>query len=92
MDVHRRSKRQRLVVELDAEGVAAVDDHERVAVWAAVDELPPRQREVIYLRYRSDLSFDEIGHVLGITAGAARSHATQAMSSLRRTFRDEEVG
>jgi RNA polymerase sigma-70 factor (ECF subfamily) len=57
---------------------------DRIAVWAEVDHLPPRQREVLYLRYRSDLPFEDIGAVLGITSSAARSHATQALASLRR--------
>jgi RNA polymerase sigma factor (sigma-70 family) len=63
------------------EGRASAD---RVAVWSEVDRLPPRQREVLYLRYRSDLPFEVIGQVLGISSSAARSHATQAVASLRR--------
>lgn len=59
------------------------DATDRIAVWAEVDRLPLRQRQVVYLRYRSDLGYEEIGHVLGITASAARSHATQAMATLR---------
>ena len=47
------------------------------------------KRQVVYLRYRSDLSFDQIGEALGITASAARSHATQAMATLRRRLGDE---
>jgi DNA-directed RNA polymerase specialized sigma24 family protein len=35
------------------------DIADRIAVWSEVDRLPRRQREVIYLRYRSDLAFDE---------------------------------
>lgn len=44
---------------------------------------------MIYLRYRSDLSYEEIGQVLGITASAARSHATQAMDTLRHRLAAE---
>src|SRR3954469_16594789 len=32
---------------------------DRVSVWAAVDELPPRQRHVVYLHSAADLPFDE---------------------------------
>jgi RNA polymerase sigma factor (sigma-70 family) len=64
---------------------------DRVTVWAEVDRLPPRQRQVVYLRYRSDLTFDEIAAILGITSSAARSHATQAMQTLRRHL-DEDAG
>ena len=60
-----------------------VDDADRIAVWAEVDRLTERQRQVVYLRYRSDLAFADIGQVLGITASAARSHSTQALATLR---------
>ena len=56
---------------------------DRIAVWSEVDRLPDRQRQVIYLRYRADLAYEEIGQALGITAGAARSHAAQAVERLR---------
>ena len=59
------------------------DITDRLAVWTEVDRLPLRQRQVVYLRYRSDLEHEEIGQVLGITASASRSHATQAMTTLR---------
>ena len=59
------------------------DLSDRIAVWSEVDRLPERQRQVIYLRYRSDLTFEEIGEILDITSSAARSHSTQAMATLR---------
>lgn len=86
MDQHRLRTRLRGVVS--ALGLRSqrrlIDDTDRIAVWAEVDRLPLRQRQVVYLRYRSDLEFEEIGHTLGITASAARSHATKAMATLRR--------
>lgn len=86
MDQHRVRTRLRNVVA--ALGLRPprrpVDDTDRIAVWGEVDRLPRRQRQVVYLRYRSDLEFEEIGQALGITASAARSHATQAMATLRR--------
>jgi RNA polymerase sigma-70 factor, ECF subfamily len=60
------------------------DAADRLAVWAEVDRLPARQRQVLDLRYRADLSFEEIGSILGITPSAARSHATQAVARLRQ--------
>jgi RNA polymerase sigma factor (sigma-70 family) len=60
-----------------------VEDADRIAVWTEVDRLPLRQRQVLYLRYRSDLTHEEIAQVLGITASAARSHTTQALATLR---------
>lgn len=62
---------------------------DRIAVWAEVDRLTERQRSVIYLRYRAELSHEEVGQVLGITSSAVRSHAAQAMATLRRRLADE---
>ena len=89
MDVHRRRRRlvddrllaghesERQEIEIDA---LAVDD--------AVDWLPSRRRQVLHLRYRSGLRFEEIAAVLGITSSAARSHATQALAQLRSRLGD----
>jgi DNA-directed RNA polymerase specialized sigma24 family protein len=52
--------------------------------------LPERQRAVLYLRYRADLPFERVGFVLGITSSAARSHATNALATLRRRLGQEE--
>jgi RNA polymerase sigma factor (sigma-70 family) len=65
--------------------VLETDSTERVAIWAQVDRLPDRQRQVIYLRYQADLSYEEIGQVMGIEPGPARSYATVAHRTLRAT-------
>ena len=85
MDQHRlRTKASALIWALGVRGERhTVDSTDRIAVWIEVDRLPSRQRQVVYLRYRSDLEFEEIGQALGITASAARSHATHAMARLR---------
>jgi len=89
MDQHRLGRRLRLLSgRLDIGRRTTSDPAEsmsdRVAVWGEVDKLPVRQRQVLYLRCRSDLSFEEVGEVLVITASAGRSHATQALATLRR--------
>jgi len=59
------------------------------AVWQAVDRLPDRQRAVLYLRYRADMAYEQIGRAMGITPGAARGHATTGLATLRRRLGDE---
>jgi len=90
MDEHRLSKRiARLIARL-SDGPAPrpmeVASTERVAIWAQVDRLPDRQRQVIYLRYQADLSYEEIGQIMGIEPGAARSYATTAHRALRQAL------
>jgi RNA polymerase sigma-70 factor (ECF subfamily) len=85
MDEHRLRRRLTLLASVLSRPASPEpgDDTTRIAVWAEVDHLPLRQRQVLYLRYRADLPYDEIATTLGITAGAARSHATQALARLR---------
>ena len=86
MDQHRLRRRIGAIAERLGRSDAPWDDTardagDRIAVWAEVARLPERQRHVLYLRYRGDLTFEQIGSVMGITASAARSHATQATAA-----------
>lgn len=96
MDEHRLRRRVDGLVSIlggraTPEPARHDDQTDRIAVWLEVDRLPARQRQVLYLRYRSDLPYDEIGAVLGMTASAARSHATQAMHTLRARLDDSRL-
>lgn len=70
-------------------GYAGPEASDRLTVWAAVDGLPPRQRQVLYLHYAADLPFEEIAGVLGISASAARTHASRGMAALRTELTQE---
>ena len=69
---------------------AAADPVERRAlgraIQAALAELRPDQRTAVVLRYESGLSFEEIGHVLGIPESTARSHVHRARRDLVRVM------
>ena len=54
-----------------------------VSLWPFVDRLPARERTTLYLRYRVDLSFEQIGDVMGIKPGAARAYASRGLERLR---------
>ena len=58
---------------------------ERQTLWAAVQQLPLRQRAVIVLRYYEDLSEAQIADALGCSAGTVKSQASAALANLRRT-------
>ncbi len=53
-------------------------------VLEALGRLAPRQREVLVLRYWSEMSEAEIAETLGITRGAVKSTASRAMDALER--------
>ena len=93
MDQHRWHRRvQRLADRLRPRTDAGATAHvaERLALWEAVDRLPERQRAVVYLRYRADLTFDQIAEVLGIRAVSARSHASRALDRLGKLLAKED--
>jgi RNA polymerase sigma-70 factor (ECF subfamily) len=46
--------------------------------------LPARQRDVILLRYQRDLTDEDIGEVLGLSASGVRTLASRALSALRK--------
>ncbi len=55
----------------------------RVRVLDALRALPPRQREVLALRYYADLSEEQIATVLGISRGSVKTHASRGAAALR---------
>lgn len=58
------------------------DEHRRVVV--ALKELTERQREVLVLRYWSDLSEAQIADALGLSRGTVKSTASRALDALEK--------
>jgi RNA polymerase sigma-70 factor (sigma-E family) len=79
--------RHRAVVDKLAPGVPAsargqITELEHPAVISALRMLPPRQREILVLRFYGDLSDAQIAAALGISNSAVKSHTARAMSAL----------
>jgi RNA polymerase sigma factor (sigma-70 family) len=89
-----RMRRRRLISWLPlgllkpADEPSAGADTGRAEFWLWFDrfarELPPRQREVLILRYQRDLDDESIGEILGLSASGVRSLAARACEALRR--------
>ena len=60
-------------------------------VRAAVRELPPRRRLVVFLRYFADLSYAEIAAIAGISEGTVAATLAQAKEELLDLLDGEEV-
>jgi len=79
----------------DWEDTGAVPPDQRVertdlakAIEAAMDELPPRYREIIALRYQEGLAYQEIAEILELPMGTVKTHihrARHAMADILRT-------
>jgi RNA polymerase sigma-70 factor (sigma-E family) len=74
-------------VEQSAEH-GAITAETRAHVMAALERLPQRQREVLVLRYYSDLSEHDIAAVLDISQGAVKSHSSRGIKALRNNLED----
>jgi RNA polymerase sigma-70 factor (sigma-E family) len=57
---------------------------EHQAVVTALGQLPPRQREVLVLRYYGGMSEAEIATATGVSRGTVKSSASRALDALQR--------
>jgi len=62
---------------------SAADPTERMALLSLLNELPPRRRAVIVLRYFNDLSVEDTAEALGCSTGTVKSQTARALDSLR---------
>jgi DNA-directed RNA polymerase specialized sigma24 family protein len=46
----------------------------------------------LYLRYRADLSFEQIGQVMGITTASARTYGSRGVERVRSMVGDDGEG
>jgi len=57
-------------------------------VWAIVDELPQRQREVFLLRFAEEMPLEEIALALSRELGTVKAHLFRAVGTVRKRMRD----
>ncbi len=74
----------------DTEGTSSLDDvfskELRAEMLAALDELTPKHREILVLRYYHDLSYAEIASQLEIKLGTVMSRLSRARSRLNQVI------
>lgn len=70
-----------LLVPVDA---ALVAEEERQILGAALQALPPEQREVIHLKVYEDWTFQQIAELLGVSINTAASRYRYALEKLRQ--------
>jgi RNA polymerase sigma-70 factor, ECF subfamily len=70
------------------EDLVSQDDRRRL--YAAMAQLPAKQRAVITLKIEQGLSYQEISQILGGTAGAARVNYCQALKTLKKYMQSED--
>jgi len=75
---------------LDAATGEDVSRDELERVNAAMQQLPPEQREVIALKFFHGMTFNEIGRVVGISPNTAASRYRYALDKLRLLLGKED--
>ena len=58
----------------------------REKVKAVINTLPPRQKEIIYLRFYEGLSYDEIADIMSIGINSAYKMLYKALENLQQTL------
>jgi RNA polymerase sigma-70 factor (ECF subfamily) len=98
LEARQRSKRRATALE-EADEPSAVDlpppsllekKLTLAAVRDAVEKLPAAEREVIALRFKEGLSYEEIGAVTGSGAAALKQKTWRALQRLRAALGAEE--
>lgn len=54
---------------------------------AAIESLPPRQRQCLLLRLRDEMSNEEIAETLQLSVNTVRNHLAEARKNLRRSLK-----
>jgi RNA polymerase sigma-70 factor (ECF subfamily) len=90
-DAARRHARRPAVSLADADppadtGVSFDRREQAEVVAAALTGLPAHLREVVVLRHYEDLSFEEMGRLLGVPATTLKSRFTVAMKKLEQVL------
>lgn len=79
----RAAKRQeRLITQHSPVSGSAASD-ERLDLYAALAELPKRQREAVVLRYLGDQSEEQTAALLGLSVGSVKTHSSRGLARLR---------
>jgi len=74
-----------------AADAASLAKEEQQRILASVAQLPPRQREVIALRYYLELPVAEVASMLQISPGAVSASASVALKSLSTILGDRHA-
>ena len=83
MDIDDPSTPQPVARESDDPAAATLTVMEQERVRTALEVLPEDQREVVTLRFFSELSVAETAAALGIREGTVKSRLSRAMERLR---------
>ncbi|MBS2536329.1 SigE family RNA polymerase sigma factor [Catenulispora sp. NF23] len=83
LDSRKRHRETVPLEHLPEKASPAEPTETRLAVLAALKQLPPRTRAVVVLRYWEDMSVEQTAGILDISQGAVKSMASRGLALLR---------
>jgi len=94
----KSARRQSLLIEAAESGrlhrntsdAATSSTLEIDSMQAAIMRLSERDQTIITLRFFSELPYEDIGHILEISAGAARTAASRALDRVRNEVKQSQ--
>jgi len=89
---HHRARARRAIPNEDVPDVAAPAQPDRdPELWAAVGELPDKQRTAVALRFAADLRYREVASAMDTSEAAARRNVHEGLRKLRERVGKESV-
>ncbi len=92
IDDVRRRRRRGVMPTHDPAAAAGSPFEDTLLLVDHLARLPRRQREAVCLRILADLSEEETGRVMGISAGSVKVHKHRGLARLRQALSHSQEG
>jgi len=88
----RRGFQRRAASVIDPKLMGGIEEEvvRKEVLWAALRELPPKQRAAVVLHYYEALSLEEVANTMGTSVGTAKSHLSRGRDRLRDLLEDQQ--
>jgi RNA polymerase sigma factor (sigma-70 family) len=74
-------------ISYSSETLKRIEDRElQKRIKTFIETLPPRQQEIIYLRFYEELSYEELAEIMSISINSAYKLLYKALENLQNTF------
>lgn len=79
---------------IESESFSHDDEKERklALIEEMLEQLEPRKKEIIFLKFHSGLSYDEIGDIVGIQSSSVKKLVYRTISSFRDILKNKIIG
>jgi len=61
-----------------------------IKLQAAIEKLPPKQKTVFRMKYFDEMTYEDMGNVLGTSVGALKASYFHAVKKIQATFEDSD--